>query len=72
MHRRGDGKVLPDPKQGYRLDEPERGDVVLVRSGTQEGRGIGIVYRNDHGERAHRNGRIHVLWVNKKQAPLGR
>ena len=70
MQRPGEGEMLPGPKQGYRLDEPERGDVVLVRSGTQEGRGIGIVYRNDHGERSHRNGRIHVLWVNKKQAPL--
>ncbi len=66
----GDGKVLPDPKPGYRLDEPERGDVVLVRSGTQEGRGIGIVYRNDHAKRSHPNGRIHMLWVNKEQAPL--
>lgn len=70
MHRFGDGEVLPRPKQGYRLDEPEPGDVVLVRSGRKEGRGIGIVYRNDYGEQLHRNGRIHVLWVNKKQAPL--
>ena len=66
----GEGEVLPDPKQRDRLDEPERGDVVLVRSGTQEGRGIGIVYRNDHAEPSHPNGRIHMLWVNKKQAPL--
>ena len=60
----------PGPKQDYRLGEPEPGDVVLVRSGTREGRGIAIVYRNDYGEQSHRNGRIHVLWVNKKQAPL--
>ena len=32
------------------LDEPNPGDVVLVRSGTREGRGIGIVYRNDYSE----------------------
>ncbi len=70
MPRPGDGEVLPGPKHGNRLDEPEPGDVVLVRSGTREGRGIGIVYRNDHAERSHPNGRIHVLWVNKKQAPL--
>ncbi len=50
--------------------EPGPGDVVLVRSGTQTGRGIGIVYRKDHGGQSHRNARIHVLWVNKKQAPL--
>ena len=59
------------PEEGeYRLDEPNPGDVVLVRSGTQEGRGIGIVYRNDYGERSHQNRRIHVLWVNKERAPL--
>ena len=63
-------EVLPGLKQDYRLDEPMPGDVVLVRSGRQEGRGIGIVYRNDYSERLHRNSRIHVLWVNKKQAPL--
>ena len=60
----------PGPKQDYRLDEPEPGDVVLVQSGRQQGRGIGIVYRNDYGEQSHRSGRIHVLWVNKKQASL--
>ena len=52
------------------IDEPKRGDVVLVRTGTREGRGIGIVYRNDYNERSHGNGRIHVLWINKKQGPL--
>ncbi len=68
IHRPGDGEVVPD--QGFQFDEPEPGDVLLVRSGTPEGRGIGIVHRNDHGEQPHRNGRIHALWVNKKQAPL--
>ena len=67
MDRPADGEVLPQAKQD---DEPEPGDVVLVRTGTQEGRGIGIVYRNDYGERPHRKDRIHVLWVNKKKAPL--
>ena len=41
MHRPGEGEVLPGLKQDYRRDKPERGDVVLVHSGTQEGRGIG-------------------------------
>ena len=57
-------------KQDQRLDKPKPGDVVLVRTGTQDGRGIGIVYRNDYGERSHQNRRIHVLWVNKERAPL--
>ena len=70
MDHPADGEVLPQAKQDDRFDEPEPGDVVLVRTGTQEGRGIGIVYRNDYGERPHRKDRIHVLWVNKKRAPL--
>ncbi|MDE2872854.1 MAG: AAA family ATPase [Gemmatimonadota bacterium] len=57
-------------QQHGRLHEPNPGDVILVRSGTREGRGIGIVYRNDYREQSHRSGRIHVLWVNKAQASL--
>ena len=57
-------------EQAGPLDEPRPGDVILVRSGRREGRGIGIVYRNDYRKRPHQDGRIHVLWVNKKQAPL--
>ena len=68
--RPGDGEVLSDAKRGYWLDELEPGDVVLVRAGTRKGHGIGIVRRNDHGERSERHGRIHMLWVNKEQAPL--
>ncbi|MCY4398504.1 MAG: hypothetical protein OXE96_04045 [Gemmatimonadetes bacterium] len=70
MHPPPEGEILPEAKQHDGFDEPKPGDVVLVRKGTQEGRGIGIVYRNDYGERSHQNRRIHVLWVNKEQAPL--
>ena len=70
MKQPAEAEVLREPKQNYRLDEPKRGDVILVRSGTREGRGIGIVYRNDYSERSDPNGRIHMLWVNKEQAPL--
>ena len=59
-----------EDKQDQRLGEPKPGDVILVRTGKQEGRGIGIVYRNDYSERSHPNDRIHVLWVNKEQAAL--
>ena len=65
VHLSGHGDQQHGP-----LAEPKPGDVVLVRSGTREGRGVGIVYRNDHSERLHRNSRIHVLWINKKQAAL--
>ena len=61
---------MPSGSKDYRLDEPKPGDVILVRSETGEGRGIGIVYRNDYAEQPHPNGRIHALWVNKEQAPL--
>ena len=76
IHHDGQGEMdrpeeaPPERGQDYRLDHPEPGDVVLVRSGTREGRGVGIVYRNDYGEPSQRNGRIHTLWVNKKHAPL--
>ena len=64
------GEVPTGLDRNHRLHEPKPGDVVLVHSGTQEGRGIGIVYRNDYSERSSRNGRIHMLWVNKKQTRL--
>ena len=70
IHRPGEGEGPPEPKRDDRFDEPEPGDVVLVHRGTQEGRGIGIVYQNDYGDQSHENGRIHVLWVNKELAPL--
>ena len=70
MHPPAEGEILPEFKQDDRLDEPKPGDVVLVRSGTRRGRGIGIVYRNDYGERSHQNRRIHILWVSKERAPL--
>ena len=69
-HRPEDGEVPAGLKQDYPLDEPKPGDVVLVRSGRREGRGIGVVYRNDYREQSHRNGPIHVLWVNKAHASL--
>ena len=46
----GDGEVDPEPERDSSMDEPGPGDVVLVRSGRREGRGIGIVYRNDYRE----------------------
>ena len=60
VHRDGQGD----------MDRPEPGDIILVRSGTRVGRGIGIVYRNDYGEASRTKRRIHMLWVNKRQAAL--
>ncbi|MDE0128112.1 MAG: AAA family ATPase [Gammaproteobacteria bacterium] len=51
-----------------RLQEAEPGDVVLVRSGRNFGRGIGVVQKNAY--RDDPNGRIHVLWLNTESARL--
>ena len=59
-------------KMKYRIDDPKRGDILLVRFGMRRGRAIGVVSENDYrshgGWSAER--RIHVLWINKKQAEL--
>ena len=62
-----------EPKEGdgrYPLDKPEPGDVMLVRTRTSQGRGIGIVYKNDYRERLAEDSRIHVVWVNKENGQL--
>lgn len=55
----------------YHLTKPKRGDIILVRTGRQRGRAIGIVQRNDYDESGlNENSRIHVLWINKSEAQL--
>ena len=55
----------------YPLTEPARGDIILVRTGRQRGRAIGIVQRNDYDESGlNVNSRIHVLWINKSEEQL--
>ncbi len=65
-----EGDLLPRLQRDFPLDKPAPGDVIFVHSGKKEGYGICIVYRNNYHESLHANGRIHVLWVNKKQVPL--
>ena len=60
----------PGRNRKYPLAEAEPGNVILVRFGRQEGRGIGVVYRNDYGEEYNEADRLHVLWVNKTHAAL--
>lgn len=50
----------------YPLRDPEPGDVMLVRTGTSKGRGVGIVHRNDYQDHLGEDSRIHVIWVNKR------
>ena len=55
----------------YPLTEPARGDIILVRTGRQKGRAIGIVLKNDYAESGlNENSRIHVLWINKSEEQL--
>ncbi|MCY3689492.1 MAG: AAA family ATPase [Gammaproteobacteria bacterium] len=55
------------------LPKPKPGDVILVRSG-MEGRGIGVVHKNDYKEDFLENwddsAKIHVVWVNKATSNL--
>ena len=50
------------------LQKAAPGDVVLVRAGRNDGRGIGVVQKNDY--RDDPNGKIHVLWLNTVSANL--
>ncbi len=54
------------------LTEPTPGNIVLVRTGIQMARAIGVVYKNDyHGDgKWTEKGRIHVLWINKSECKL--
>ena len=54
----------------YPLGDPEPGDVILVRTGTSRGRGMGIVHRNDYRDRLAEDSRIHVIWLNKVTGSL--
>ena len=54
----------------YSLGDPEPGDVILVRKGVLQGRGMGIVLRNDYRDRLSEDSRIHVIWLNKVTGSL--
>ena len=56
----------------YPVEQPEPGDLILARYGRDKGRGIGVVYRNDYGQDRNSEGRIHSLWLNKRQCDFER
>ena len=58
-----------DRDKHYPLEEPDRGDLVLVRT-SGEGKAIAIVWRNDYRLALDDNTRMDVLWLNKLKAPL--
>ena len=57
------------PDKHYPLQEPDRGDLVLVRI-SGEGKAMAIVWRNDYRRELVDTTRMHVLWLNKLKAPL--
>lgn len=65
-----EGNIRLGYQQDLPLNEPRPGDVIFVQSGKHNVHGIGIVYSNDYSEPLNANGRIHVLWINKKQSAV--
>ena len=61
----------PGKKRKYPIDEPQRGDIILVRLGLSSCKAIGIVERNDYTDRDkdeskfRKDAAIHVFWINK-------
>ena len=60
----------PGQERAYPLAEPKPGDVILVRFGQTEGRGIGMVHRNDYQDGFEEDRRLHVVWLNKTPEAL--
>lgn len=51
----------------YHVADPIPGDIVLVRKGKNQGKGIGVVYQNEYAEAGgyHEDAVIRVIWINK-------
>ena len=68
----------PGEGKRYPIDEPVRGDIILVRYGRTKGKGIGVVARNEYKTRGvfdsdgsfNKNAVIRVFWINKFNAAL--
>ncbi len=55
----------------FPLTEPKRGDIILVRTGMQKGRAIGVVEENQYAPRGWtKEAVIYVHWINKTTAPV--
>ena len=61
----------PGNQMKFPLDKPERGDVILVRTGAQQGRAIGVVEENEYRPDGwSEQAAIYVHWINKATAPV--
>ena len=55
----------------FPLEQPKRGDIILVRTGMQKGRAIGVVEENQYAPRGWtKEAVIYVHWINKTTAPV--
>lgn len=67
-------KVKEKGSRLYPLLAPKRGDIVLVRYGNGNGKGIGVILKNDYdrpdGSGLEEESKIHVLWINKSNNPI--
>ena len=54
----------------YPLEDPDAGDLVLARI-AGNGKALGVVWSNEYPQSMTAESRIHVLWLNKTDAPLG-
>ena len=59
------------PDRAYPLESPVPGDLILVRFGGRQGRGIGVVHRNGYREDLSKDACLDVIWVNRSVAKLG-
>ena len=61
----------PGADHKYPIDEPRRGDIMLVHFGRRQGKAIGIVQSNDYTvkdkdqDKFREDAAIHIFWVNK-------
>lgn len=68
----GGGWVDFDPATSepkYRVGEPKRGDIVLVRNG-RIGHGVGVVWKNEYAQALTSEARLHLLWLCKEDTQL--
>ena len=64
------GQTKSSTSRDYPIQDPQKGDVVLVRKGRTGGKGIGIVWKNEYREEHTEDSRIHVIWLNKEGSIL--
>ena len=63
------GEDIPNSSLRYPLNDPRPGDIVLVRT-KKQGKGIGVIWKNDYQESLTEDSKVHVVWINKNQSTI--